>query len=208
MLAMARNDVMLISVMQNGLRPIEGSFGQPGHHHRNLRASPDGNAFTTFDGFGNNDRVKLLTEQGRKWKVTEMPQVPFPGTDGNFYGNGAAFDRNGRSVASAGAGSGSNIWMIPAISGNGGDFVKMTATTVRGRRGVALTIHANRNANQPVAGSPIMTGPEIDSLMIGNAQIARDRAPDHRLFYVPEAQLLVIVGNSRDKLILRKTIVN
>ena len=31
---------------------------------------------------------RLLTEMGRKWKLTEMQQVPFPGIDGNFYGNG------------------------------------------------------------------------------------------------------------------------
>jgi hypothetical protein len=213
MLGVSRNDVVLMEVTNGGIKPIEGSAGQPGHHHNMLRAAPDGTAFTTFDGFENRHKVKLLTEVGRKWKITEMQQMPFPGTDGNFYGNGAAISRSGQQVASAGSGVGGGTWIIPAISGNGGDFVRMSVTTTgaKAKRAVALTIHANRDGETPVPGSPTMTGPEIDTFMDirgNNAQIARDKAPDQHLFYSPEAKLLVILSNSKDKLILRKTIVN
>jgi hypothetical protein len=207
LLAVTGRDVLLLDITKNGLKPIEGSLGQPGQHHDMLRASPDGTAFTTFDGFGNNHKVKLLTEAGRKWKVTDMPQVPFPGTDGYFYGNGTVYSRGGQQIASAGAGIGSNTWMIPAVSGNG-DFVKMSATGTKSKRSVALTVHANRNADAPVSGSPTMIGPEIDTLMGSGGSIPRDKAPDHHLFYVPEAKLLVILSGNKDKLILRKTDVN
>ncbi|QJW95940.1 hypothetical protein [Frigoriglobus tundricola] len=196
-------DVVLADVTAGGVKLIEGSSEKLGVSSNNLRAAPDGTAFTAFDGVGAN-KVKVLTELGRKWKVTEMGPAPFPGGDGHFYGNGTAFNRTALPVIPTASGT----WYVPAISGSGGDFVKLAASdTATGKR-VALTFHAGRNPNSPVPGTPLMVGPEIDNLMDARGNIAPDKAPDQHLFYSPEAKLLVLLAGNRTRFLLRKTNAN
>jgi len=200
----ASGEVVLADVTDGGVKVIEGSSDKPGVNSNNLRAAPDGTAFATFDGFANNNKVKLLTEVNRKWKVTNTEQVPFPGGDGNFYGNGRALSRTNGSVVPGSAGT----WYVPAISGIGGDFVKLSASnTTKGKR-VALTFHAGRNPDAPVPGSPTMIGPEVDNLMDARGNVPPDKALDQYLFYSPEAKLLVLLAGSRTRFVLRKTDTN
>ena len=204
-------DLILLDINADGVKEVEGSRGKPGHHWDNIRATPDGTAFATFSRLGNNDKVKLLTEANRKWKVTDLPLVPFVGADGNFYGHGTAVNRTGQQVSVGGVGAGSGVWYVPAVSGNTGMFVKLAVTTTgvgAKNKKVTLTVHANRNADVPAFGTTALTGiPEFETLVdirINSITIPWDRILDHHLFLIPDAKLLVTLSANKDKLYLRK----
>jgi hypothetical protein len=211
LLAIGRGgDPVLVEVSGNGLNEIEAARKPNlGLHWNMLRAAPDGKAFATFDGFDprRNNSVKLLTESGRAWKVTSLLQVPFPGADGNFYGNGAVFDRSGNVQSFGGVGLGSGHWYVPAVS-SGDYFLKASPITVgtgaRAKKTLAVTVHNNRDANTPARGTEAFSDlPDFDGLM-DRFRPEPDVPLDQHLFLIPEAKLLVILGGSKDKLYLRK----
>jgi hypothetical protein len=96
---------------------------------------------------------------------------------------------------------------VPAVSGNT-HFLKVTAANVgkapREEKTIAVTVHANKNADTPVAGAPSFTGlPEFNGFRdIFSTQIRVTL--DEHLFLVPEAELLVIIPHTKDRLVLRK----
>jgi len=190
---------------------IEGAMGKPPGIHSStggLRASPDGTAFATFDGVRNDQRTSILTAAGRKWKVSpDVGVVPFPGGDGNFYGNGVVLNRNGQDQRFGGIGAASDHWFVPAVSGNT-YFLKVAPATVgtapRDKKTITVTVHANKKSDTPVVGTPALTDlPEFE----GFRDIFSTRVNvvlDQHLFLVPEAKLLVILPNTKDRLVLRK----
>ena len=200
-------DVRLYDIV-GSLKEIEGARGKPGIHSTRdgLRAAPDGLAFTTFDGFANGQKTVLLTSAGRKWQILkDFNQVPFPGPDGNLYGNGVVTDRNGRDQRFGGVGAASNQWFVPAAS-SPRYFLKVAPTTVnlegRSTKTIAVTIHADKNGDTPVQGTPALAGlPEFEGIVDPWGNMAKPY--DQHFFLIPEAKLFVILAGTKDRLILR-----
>jgi hypothetical protein len=204
-------EVRLFDIAGSSMTEIEEAKGKPGIHGTpgGLRASPDGTAFATFDGFHGGQKTTILTHANRQWRVQrDVNQTPFPGMDGNFYGNGVVINQAGQDQRFGGVGAGSNQWYVPATS-NGNYFLKITPTTIgkapRDKKTIAVTVHGNKNANVPVAGTPTFTGlPEYDELIDPWGNLAHDKSYDQHFFLIPEAKLLVTLSGSRDKLVLRR----
>jgi hypothetical protein len=179
-----------------------------GLHHNHIRALPDGSAFSTFDGFRNNQRTTLLTTEGRQWKsVKDVGEVPFPAPDGNFYGNGVVMNSRGANQGFGGVGAGSGTWFVPASSGTG-HFLKVATGTLgagaKAKKTIGVTIHSNRNSDAPLAGTTPLNGlPEFDNLLDRSGNFPAV-AYDQHLFLIPEAKLLVTLVSTKDKLVLRK----
>jgi hypothetical protein len=204
-------DIRLYDIAGRELSEIEGARGKPGIHSTpgGIRAAPDGKAFTTFDGFNDGQKTALLTATGTKWKVhLDFSQVPFPGPDGNLYGNGVVMNRSGQDQRFGGIGAQSHQWFVPSVS-SGQYFLKVVPTTLRmdGRekKSLSVTVHERKKGDNPVAGSPTFAGlPEFDGIINVFGGIDHDHAYDHHLFLMPEAKLLVILAGSKDRLVLRK----
>jgi hypothetical protein len=206
----AFGETRLYDVSGGEMKEIEGARGKPGIHSTDngLRALPDGTAFATFDGFGNGQKTTLLHVQGRKWKVErDVNQVPFPGVDGHFYGNGVVVDKNGKDMKFGGVGAASNNWYVPATS-SGKYFLKVAPVTVssggREKKTVSVTIHAAKKADTPAPGTRALTDlPEFEDLVDPWGNINWDKPLDRHFFLIPEAKLLVILNGKKDKLVLR-----
>jgi hypothetical protein len=207
-------ELRLYDITGGSMTEIEGARGKPGVHSTDngLRAAPDGTAFATFDGFGNGQKTIVLTTAGRKWQVPagakDANQVPFPGVDGNFYGNGVVVNKAGQDQRFGGVGTASNNWYVPAVS-SGKYFLKIVPTTTgsggKTKKTITVTVHESKKANTPVTGTPAFTGlPEFDEIVDVWGNIASDKPLDRHFFLVPEAKLLVILAGSKDKLVLRK----
>ncbi len=206
-------ETRLYDITSGEMKEIEGARGKPGIHSADngLRALPDGTAFATFDGFGNNQKTVLLTVQGHKWHVPpgakDAFQTPFPGVDGHFYGNGVVVDKNGRDQRFGGVGTGSNNWYVPATS-SAKYFLKVAPVTInsggREKKTVSVTIHAAKKADTPVPGTRALTDlPEFEDLVDPWGNINWDKPLDRHFFLIPEAKLLVILNGKKDKLVLR-----
>jgi hypothetical protein len=201
-------DPVLIEVGANEMKEVEGSRKQhTGLHWNMLRAAPDGTAFTTFDGFRPNQRTTLLTVENRQWKVQkDIADVPFPGGDGNLYGNGVVLNRSGQDQRFGGVGAGSGTWFVPAASGTT-HFLKVAPFEIgvgfKAKKTMKVTVHANRNSEAAVATVNLAGLPEFDDLMdrFGRHPTV---ALDQHLFLVPEAKLLVTLTSSKDRLVLRR----
>jgi hypothetical protein len=196
-------DVELLDVSGNAVTKVEGSLGKPGNHWNIVRAAPDGRAFATFDGYNPGHRVILLTESGGRWQKRDLDQVPFPGTDGRFYGNGVISDRNGRTT-SVGVGVGSGNWVVPSLTSSHYLKVVTSRTGVGARtKHIATVTFYNAQGNE-VPGAPTPDLGEAD----GGALLDRfGRLPqplDQHLFLVPEAKVLAVLNHDRTKLTLRK----
>ena len=201
-------DPVLVELGANELKEVEGARKERAELHWNaLRASPDGTAFTTFDGFRNNQKTTLLTFENRQWKVQkDIGEVPFPGTDGNLYGNGMVMNRSAQDQRFGGVGAGSNQWFVPAVSGNG-YFLKVVPKDIgvgfKAKKSMTVTVHANRNSVATVATVNLEGLPEFDDLM---DRFGRQPAValDQHLFLVPEAKLIITLTASKDRLVLRR----
>jgi len=201
-------DPVLIDVQNNSLAAIEGS--NPGGlnlHWNMIRASPDGMAFSNFDGWSPHQKTNILTVQNRKWSVRkDVAEVPFFGTDGNLYGNGIVMNQKGQDQRVGGIGRGSGTWYVPAVSGNG-YFLKISPITVgarpREKKTIAVSIHNNRNAETTAPGTASFSAlPEFDELIDVWGKQPRVALDEH-LILVPEAKLLIIMNAKRDHLVLR-----
>ncbi|MFO0825230.1 MAG: hypothetical protein U0792_19275 [Gemmataceae bacterium] len=129
-------DVGLYEVGQSGLKLIEVSRGKPGIHTENLRASPTGAAFLTYDS-SNLQSVKVLTVVKNEWKVSDLPApgLPamspiYPGVDNNFYGNSLVLNRAGQIQPVLGnvpsLPMDGRIWFVPSIT-NANQFLKVAS---------------------------------------------------------------------------------
>jgi hypothetical protein len=203
-------DPVLIELGANEMKEVEGTRKERAELHWNmLRASPDGTAFTTFDGFRNN-KVTLLTVENRRWKVQkDIDEVPFLGGDGNLYGNGVVRDRSGQDQRFVGlVGARSGEWLVPAVSGNTHFLKCIHYEEGKGsnrKRVMRVTVHANRNANPNAAVATVdLTGvPEFEGLWDGFGK--HPAVPlDQHLFLVPEAKLLITLTSGKDRLVLRR----
>lgn len=198
----------LVELGPTDLKEVEGARKEHlGLHGGMLRAAPDGLAFTTFDGFHPHNKTTLLTVSGRQWKVQkDIPAVPFPGTDGNLYGNGVVLDRSARDQRFGGIGAGSGQWYVPAVSGSG-QFLKVIPQEVgKGfdrKWTFAVTVHANRNAGTAAVNTNLSALPEFENLVEWTGR--QPAVPlDKHLFLVPEAKLLVTLTANKDRLVLRR----
>jgi hypothetical protein len=195
--------VSLLNVNGNPITEIEAARGEPGHHWNNLRAAPDGTAFSTFDGYAPNNKVKLIYENGGQWRLKDLELAPFGGPNKNFYGNGVISDRNG-GTKSIGAGLGSGNWLVPATQGD--FFMKAILTAGTGPRrqqkGVTVTIHKGKN-DVPITAVPPITDLNETTKFVdtwGNLP----QPLDQHLLLIPDAKLLVVLNADRNKLLLRK----
>jgi hypothetical protein len=194
--------VSLLNVWGNQITEIEAARAEPGHHWNNVRAAPDGTAFATFDGYGKDNKVKLIFENGGQWKLKDLELAPFGGFNKYFYGNGVITDRNG-GTKSVGLGLGSNNWAIPATEGD--YYLKVVATGTGGpkKKGVMVTIHKGRN-DPPISSVPPITDlGETANLLDRFGNLPRDHL-DQYVMLVPDAKLLVVMNADRNKLTLRK----
>jgi hypothetical protein len=175
----------------------------------NLRATPDGMAYLTCEGYDRGKKTKLAFVEGKQWKRREFSiPLPFAGADGNLYGNGLVANLQGVDLRAGGVGAGSGAWYIPAVCGASGAFLKVVQAQGRGadnQKAVTMTIHRKGNANAPAAGTPQLTGlPEFAGLFDPWGNPASDHPLDCHFFLFPEAKLLAIISANKDKLILRK----
>ncbi|MBM3982701.1 MAG: hypothetical protein FJ304_21005 [Planctomycetes bacterium] len=207
-------DVALWDVGENGIKQVELSAGKPGvhWHDRCLRAAPDGTAFSTQDGLADRNKTILLTEQGGKWRISaDTFAAPFPGHDGNFYGNGVVINKSYQDQRFGGIGAGSNTWFLPSIS-NRDYFLKLVpkliGTGAKQKRTVEVSVHRGRDSNTPAGNTAVLTEqPEFD----GFADRFRTEPAvvyDQHLFLVPEAKMLVTLNKARDRLVIRKLDLN
>lgn len=201
-------DPVLMDVQNNSLVEIEGARqGGLGMHWNMIRASPDGMAFSNFDGWHPHQKTNILTVQNRKWSVRkDVAEVPFIGTDGYLYGNGIVMNQKGQDQRVGGIGRGSGTWYVPAVSGNG-YFLKVNPITTgsfpREKKTIAVSIHNNRNGETSAPGTASFSSlPEFDELMDVWGKQPRVALDEH-LILVPEAKLLIIMNSKRDHLVLR-----
>ncbi|MBY0457681.1 MAG: hypothetical protein K2V38_10110, partial [Gemmataceae bacterium] len=203
-------EIRLWDIDADGLREVEGAAGKPGvhWHEKCLRASPDGTAFSTHDQFFGHNKTTLLTVQNRKWKVTQdVAAVPFPGADGNFYGNGIAVNKTGQDHKIGGIGAGSGTWFVPSVSSKD-YFLKLAPLTVgtgvKAKKTLAVSIHKGRNSETPAAGTAALQDPpEIDGL-VDRFRPDPIVAYDQHFFLIPEAKLLITITAKRDRIVLRR----
>ncbi len=194
-------EIFLYDVGLTELKEIEGAQKKPGVHSGTVLAFPDGTGFSTFEQ-RSLQSVKVLTESALNWKVTNMANTPYPGVDGLLYGNGVINDKNGREIRFTGApGGGSGTIFIPAID-SASHFLKIVPVNTPGPRSkktVVVTVHANRNAATPVAGTATITGTtELEGMMDPFGRIATSL--DQNFFLIEQAKLLVILQQDRKKL--------
>lgn len=202
--------VRLWSVGGEGITEVEEASAEPGvhWHDRCLRAAPDGTAFSTHDGFRTGQNTILLTTQNRKWKVSaDTYAVPFPGADGNFYGNGIAVNKNYQDVRAGGVGAGSGTWFLPSVSSKD-FFVKLvpqnTIVGARRKPSLTLTVHKGRNSDALAAGTTALVDlPEFEN-MVDRFRPELAIVPDQHIFLIPEAKLLVTLTQKRDTLYVRR----
>jgi hypothetical protein len=95
----------------------------------------------------------------------DVAPAPFPGPDGNFYGNGVVVDKAGRDRRVGGPGAGT--WFVPSIS-SPDYFLSIGPRPIAqppGRGPVEVRVHRAGNANAaaavPAAFSEL---PEFDGL--------------------------------------------
>ena len=200
-------EVLLHDISKPDAPVIEGSQGGGGHagHGEGLRVSPDGKTFATFDGFGRDHKVILLTESGGKWTATkDTHPMPFPNAAGDlFYGNGAAMDRGGKIVNIGGIGLGSGHWFVPATSGN--YFLKIVTVAADSspfaKKSFTVTVHTDRKGDTPVAGIAPIANIETEGLF---DVWGSPNALDQHLILVPEAKVLVFIPGSKDRVHFRR----
>lgn len=186
-------------------KPIDGASGKIGISGDHVRASHDGKMFVAGNNYRGDDKFSLVTESQRKWQVKPAGIASaYPSADGErLYGKNQIVTTNGNMVAGKPRAV-QNAWYVPAITPTGEYFVRvneMRATTPRFKTGVSISIHKDRDVDNPVAPALEML-PEADRLV--GADFVSVDALDRHVFLIPEAKLLVLLNHERNRLIVRK----
>lgn len=205
-------EVKLWDVGAAAMTEVEGASVKPRPevhwHEKCARAAPDGTAFSTHDGFRPDQKTTLLVEQNRRWKtLPDVAAVPFPGADGNFYGNGVVVDKNGRDMQYGGVGAGSGTWFLPSVSDKN-YFLKIAPLTIgtglKARRTLTVSVHKGRNSDTPAAGTAVLADEPDFEGMTNRFNTEPAVVYDQHFFLIPEAKLLVTLNGKKDRLVLRK----
>jgi hypothetical protein len=194
--------VALHDVGKSGTPVIDGSYAESvAHGGGGVRASADGKTFVTFEKMDWQSRSVLLTEIGGKWRVRKGSFTGwFPNDRGDLiYGAGGAADASGNSTNLPGGGN--DRWFIPATSGN--YFLKLAAGSGLpaggGPRVFTLTVHTNRKGDLPI--------PKVEAIPNIPTEGLLDRldvALDQHFILVPEAKVLVMIPNTKDRVQFRR----
>ncbi|MDY3553562.1 hypothetical protein R5W24_002665 [Gemmata sp. JC717] len=203
-------EVKLWDIGASGITEVEGASGKPGvhWHDRCLRAAPDGTAFSTYDGFHSSQNAILLTTQNRKWQVSaDIYPVPYPGVDGNFYGNGIVVSKAYQDQRVGGIGASSGVWFVPSVSSKD-YFLKVAPLTIgfapTQQKTLAVSVHKGRNSEATAPGTTVLSDlPEFEGMVDpfrGNVNVACDQ----HFFLIPQAKLFITITAKRDRLVVRR----
>ena len=192
-------------------KPIEGASGKfsnglPSNH---MRASADGKVFFATNGYGGNEKLKIVDEHQKKWRLVEFDLfAAYGGPDGKLmYGKDTILEVNGtqaKQVAGRPAGVSNPVWYVPAVTATGHYFLRVNEVQVpegkRTKTAVSVAVHKDKKVDKPV-----LTAWEGLPETEGFISWGRDTEPlDRHLFLIPEAKLLVILNKDKTKLVVRK----
>ena len=170
-----------------------------------LRATPDGTLFVAGNGYGRDDKFRLVDEADQKWQVREPDIVAaYPGPDGKrLYCKDQIITPAGAAVAGKPAALAS-VWYVPAVSAAGDYFLRVNEVKVNARpfpkNVVSVSLHKGTDVETPVL--PAWVGlPETDGLL---QHFGGTEPLDKHLILIPEAKLLVIVNRDKNRLVVRK----
>jgi hypothetical protein len=184
------------------LKPIEGSRQKVAEGIiPPIRVSANGKLFV-LGGFGNSDKTAFFTETGGKWKSTDTPLASaYPSPDGRFvYGFGMIMTERGTMIGGRAGTVDNGVWYVPAVHGS--YFLRLTQTKQANKDLVSVSIHRNPLRPEAEKGGDLGVLPETEGFV--NSFFKNSLPLDQHLFLIPDAKMLVVLPNSKDKLILRK----
>jgi hypothetical protein len=192
----------LFDIAESGAKPIEGSRQKVAEGIiPPVRVSANGKLFV-LGGFGNSDKTAFFTETGGKWKSTDTPLASaYPSPDGRFvYGFGMIMTERGTMIGGRAGTVDNGVWYVPAVHGS--YFLRLTQTKQANKDLVSVSIHRNPLRPEAEKGGDLGVLPETEGFV--NSFFKNSLPLDQHLFLIPDAKMLVVLPNSKDKLILRK----
>lgn len=185
---------------------IDGSKARNECPQNQLRATADGKLFFAGNGYGDNDKFKLLDEDAKRWRVRD-PDVAAAYISANgkkLYAKNQILTATGNQLAGKTAGVKESVWYVPAVTTTGDYFLSVYER--KGQFGrtkdmVVVALHKGTNVDAPVL-TPWEGLPETAGL--ANAFFNSTDVLDKHLFLIPEAKLLVILNKDRTRLVVRK----
>ena len=177
--------------------PIKVRDGGEGFMHRfdnegsALHVSNDGSIIT---GAG------VLVRRGESYVRTGGPGHSLPAADGKtLFTHGQLFTAEGKPVGEHVGGHGHMVWYVPAL--HGPLYVSLNEVQDGEWRGSKLRLSVHVLGD----GRPLLTYPQLDTLDgLVNWQIGSTQPFERHVFLIPNAQLLILVPQTRDKLVLHR----
>lgn len=196
----------LLEVSDSAIKTVDGSAAEfGGGINARLRASANGKLFLR-GGYGFDEKTVLLSESRRKWQtITADLSSATPSADARWvYGFSGITRDGGQQVGAKVGGPGSQTWYVPAVTAGISNhyFLRLRETKVQNKQTVTVTVHKSQTNPEREKAVDLGVLPELDGMV---NFFFRNTVPfDQHLFLVPEAKVLIVIPNTKDKIIVRR----
>jgi hypothetical protein len=164
-----------------------------------VRISADGRLLTAWTPNLSPSGLTTMVRQGNTWKThyehTSVGAL-LPSPDGQtVFATGRLYTAEGKPLGEQAGGFGGMVWYLPAL--HGPFFLSLNETKQGGQGGLSVGVHMGTERRA------LVTLPNIDAVHgLVDWQTGQTQPFDRHVFLIPDAQLLVVIPPSKDKLVL------